>query len=241
MKYLILCLFFCVPSVVNAFQIPKNEEDSLKTSQWKLPSAMTVERVEGLLNRFSRATYGKAFGYLGVTEDFFHGHLLVEKKGERLYARAVLYHTQESAHKAHWTEAVDKKFDYLNVATRNWIQWLDEDPNKDGTGIENAREYANADLIDPAQFFEEFATPRQDRFYTIHSYRLDPKKLGFYVYGDLQFDFYEGMCERDPSIEYDTSRGPLYVAIGNTTVCLRLLTTVQMITGLAPGPAANPH
>jgi hypothetical protein len=171
-----------------------HEENKMQTSVWKLPPEFTSERLELLLNRFSEKTHSKAFRFIGVEEDFFHGHVLFERKlheGQmRLHPRAILYHTQEDAHKAHWEKLVDPKYDYLNVTTRNWIQWLSDEPSQDGLKITNAREYLDVNQKDPAQFFDEHAEPQKELHYTIHAKNLDPHKLGFILAGELQFEFY---------------------------------------------------
>jgi len=163
---------------------------------WKLPSQFTLERVGTLLNQFSKETYQKAFRFIGVEQDFFHGHVLFERTlvdGKlQLNPRAILYHTQEDAHKAHWEKSIVPKYDYLNVTTRNWIQWLSEDPAEDGQKIENARDYLDVTQKDPSPFFDEHLEPQKDLHYTIHAKNLDSSKLGFKLAGELQFEFYSG-------------------------------------------------
>lgn len=174
--------------------VSPQEESQMLYGTWKLPAEFTLKRIETLLNRFSDETYGKAFRYVGVEEDFFHGHVLFERKlhegKELLHPRAILYHTQEEAHKAHWEKTVDPKYDYLNVTTRNWIQWLSENPQEDGLRIENARAYLDVAQKDPNQFFDKGAEPKKELHYTIHAKNLDSTKLGFVLAGELQFEFY---------------------------------------------------
>jgi hypothetical protein len=180
------------------------------------------------LNQFSKATHGEAFQFIGVEEDFFHGHILFEKKlqdGRTLLApRAVLYHTQEEAHKAHWEKSVDPKYDYLNVTTRNWIQWLSDDPSEDGRKIENARDYLDHTQKDPTQFFDEASGPQKELHYTIHAKNLDAKKLGFVLAGELQFEFYSNA---QPSLYGEDHQ--LTVQIADEAVSLRAFTNTMYL------------
>jgi len=199
------------------------EEDALMTAQWKLPQEFHLKRVESLLNHFCEETQGKAFRYIGVEEDFFHGHVLFEKKNiegkETLFPRAILYHTQEEAHKAHWLNTIDPKYDYLNITTRNWIQWLHDDHNLDGGRIENAREYLDFQQKDPNPFFDESSEPQKNHHYTIHAKNLDPGKLGFKLAGELQFEFYRDM-KSSPYGEDRTVR----IILGEEEILLHLFT-----------------
>lgn len=193
-QLIVIKLFFCLPTL--AAPLTPKEESEMLSATWKLPNQFSQVRLEMLLNRFSEATYGKAFRFIGVEEDFFHGHVLFEKvsvDGQlRLNPRAILYHTQEDAHKAHWEGAIDPKYDYLNVTTRNWIQWLSDTAKEDGLRIENAREYCDAAQKDPSQFFDEHSEPQKELHYTLHAKNLDSQKLGFELAGELQFEFYSG-------------------------------------------------
>jgi len=170
------------------------EESQMLSNVWKLPSQFTLKRLESLLNQFTLETYEKGFRFVGVEEDFFHGHVLFERKLHEgqllLHPRAVLYHTQEEAHKARWEKTIDPKYDYLNIATRNWVQWLSDDPDQDGKKIENARDYLDSNQKDPAPFFNELGEPEKAHHYTIHAKNLDGNKLGFILAGEMQFEFY---------------------------------------------------
>lgn len=121
-RALILLHFLIIHSLqVWGSALPKAEEQSIIYNSWKMPSQFPLSRIESLITNFSNETYGKAFRYLGVEEDYFHGHLLFEKKEVEgifyLFPRAILYHTQEDAYKAHWEKSIDPKYDYLNVNT----------------------------------------------------------------------------------------------------------------------------
>lgn len=224
MKTLFICLLL-VTTTLTASPIPQEEVNALSSGSWKLPSSIGLERIEKLLNKFVAQTYQKAFRYIGASEDFFHGHLLIEEVGAEhtLYPRAILYHTQEEAHAAHWNGNVAAKFDYLDVTTRNWIQWISDDGNIDGKAIENARVYLNHAKKDPKQF-ETNSAPQKELFYTIHSADLDPVKLGFRVYGDLQFEFNAADCNAGPENEYDLARGPIRVMVNGSEICMRVST-----------------
>ena len=192
------------------------------TSTWKLPTQFTFPRLQSLLNQFSKEAHGKAFRSIGVEEDFFHGHVLFERTlhdGQMVLSpKAILYHTQEDAHKAHWEKSVAPKYDYLDITTRNWIQWLSDDAAKDGVKIENARDYLDFAQKDPSQFFDEKAEPQKEFHYTIHAKNLDAHKLGFELAGELQFEFYTG---------YDSPYGEnrrIEVQVSNETISLNLFT-----------------
>ncbi len=215
--------------------IPKEEETKMLYGNWKLPSQLSIERVERLLNVFTRETHGKAFRYLGVEEDLFHGHLLLEKKEVDgtlyFFPKAILYHTQEEAHKAHWEKTIDSKYDYLDVTTRNWIQWLSDDPHADGVVIENAKKYLDVSQKDPIQFETEKAEPQQQWHYTIHAKNLDSSKLGFSLAAELQFEFYSDQASHNPNTDfYDSARGPISVTLPNgITEPLKLTTSTMLI------------
>lgn len=165
---------------------------------------------------------------MGVEEDFFHGHVLFEKKQQDgrtlLFPRAILYHTQEDAHKAHWEKSVDPKYDYLDVTTRNWIQWLSDDPREDGARIHNARDYLDISQKDPAQFFNQSSGPQKELHYTIHAKNLDAQKLGFVLAGELQFEFYSNS---QPSPYGDDHL--LTVQVSNEEVSLRAFTNTMYL------------
>jgi len=199
------------------------EEEALLSAQWKLPREFHLKRIESLLRVFCARAQGEGFRYVGVEEDFFHGHVLFERKKreekEVLFPRAILYHTQEEAHKAHWLQTIDSKYDYLNTTTRNWIQWLDDDHNLDGDRIENARDYLDFHQKDPTPFFDESSEPQKDCHYTIHAKNLDPEKLGFKLAGELQFEFYRDM-KNSP---YGDDR-TIWVKVGEEEILLHLFT-----------------
>jgi hypothetical protein len=230
-------LFLCLFTATSLFAgpLPKAEESQLSGYGWKMPSELTEARLERLLGEVVDRIHGVGFRYLGVSADFDHGHLLFEAVGtgeaRALYPRAILYHTQEHAHAAHWKEDGEKKFDYLDVTTRNWIQWLSDDPKEDGRDLRNARVYLDATQKDPTQFFDETLAPKKEWHYTIHSRNLDAKKIGFELAGELQFEFYEASCTEHLQIEYDQSRGPIRVNVpGQKELCLRLTTNNPMMT-----------
>lgn len=215
--------------------LSKAEEHNMLNNAWKLPSELSEARIEYLLQTLSDEIFDKGFRYIGVEEDLFHGHLLFERihnNGEStLYPRAILYHTQEEAHKAHWEKTIDPKYDYLNVANRNWIQWLSDDANEDGRLIENAKKYVDATKKDPAQFETDFAEPQEKLHYTIHASNLDPQKLGFVLAGELQFEF-EIFDEKrvEPYPDYMGVKGPIHVDLpGQNTTKLNLSTRTMFL------------
>lgn len=230
MRYFLVLAFLLANSVLAA-DLPEGEERRMTYETWKLPSAFSLSRVERLLQTVVTRLHGKAFRYLGVDEDFFHGHLLFEEtkteSGHRLTPRAILYHTQEEAHAAHWRGTVDKKYDYLDVTTRNWIQWLSDEEEKDGERLENARIYFQREQTNPRydwhQFWKEGAEPEERFYYTVHDRRLDPQRLGFKVYGALQFEFYRTDCDSLGENPYGMWRGPIRVLLPNgKKTCLKV-------------------
>jgi len=230
-----------IASSLWAGAIPKTEEDAMVYHWWKLPGEFSESRIEKLLQKLCDETYEKGFKYLGVEEDLFHGHILFERKEHNgiptLFPRAILYHTQEEAHKAHWEKSIDSKFDYLNVANRNWIQWLSDDPKDDGYFIENAKKYLDVTKKEPAQFEIDFAEPQEKWHYTIHASNLDGKKLGFTLAGELQFEFKEA-SQSAPDI-YGNSlgvKGPITVQLPQTSSVTLNLSTTTMFIERAPNP-----
>lgn len=216
----------------------QGERAYLFSGGWKFSSALPAKRFESLIQKAVTKLHGKAFQYLGVDEDFFHGHMLYEAvgtgEGREYFPRAILYHTQEEAHKAHWEGTIDRKYDYVSVTKRNWIQWLNDDPKLDGTDIRNAREYLDqttplkpADVLkkNRIQFFDETLAPKVEWHYTIHSRNLDPAKLGFDLGGELQFTFYDQPCGTVPSEEYYAPKGPITIDLPDgQEICLGLST-----------------
>src|SRR5579885_2216559 len=59
-----------------------------------LPGGLTARRLQGLLQGFVTAEYGRVFRHLGDERDFDHGHLLLVD-GRPV---AILYHTQETGY-----------------------------------------------------------------------------------------------------------------------------------------------
>jgi len=197
-------------------------------NQWDLPPELSPERIERLLTQFSAKTYGTAFRYLGEAGDFFHGHLLYTGDkllpDGRLYPLAILYHTQETASPVHWGTSEDRKYDYLDVKTRNWVQWLDADPSLDGTRIENARAYFLAASPEELKPFFEDTVPVRERHYTVSPQKIDPKKFGYQLEVAVQFEFYLMECGA-PACTDPHERGPIEVLLPDgQRKCLRLRT-----------------
>lgn len=221
-------------SRVQADQVDELVAKEPFTHAWKLPEEFTMGRIESILNKFSAATFGTGFKVIGDTRDFFHGHVLFTADnltpGGRMRPFAILYHTQEDAHDAHWGDGkVDRKFDYIDVRTRNWIQWLDDAPEADGSRVENARDYVNSALRDPSVFFGE-NTPVQGEHFTIHGRKLDAAKLGVKPIGEMQWEFYTMECAADGlKLDY-FSRGPARIRLpGQGDACLEIRTTSVFI------------
>lgn len=203
---------------------------------WPLPEEFTPERLKKLLQLFSDQTFGAAFRVIGDENDFFHGHILwtadeLTSQG-RMKPVAILYHTQEEAYSAHWgtkrstrDEVASAEFDYLDVRTRNWLQWLSPDPDLDGIRIENARDYVLAAKKDPNIFFGDNVPVEREHF-TIHGRWLDPAKLGVKIIGEMQWEFYKSPCEVGNRRLQPFERGPisviLPVASPNSPECLML-------------------
>ncbi len=204
--------------------VPKEEERSLVHGGWKVPSQISPFRIEKLLNEFARHTYGKAFRFIGVEDDFDHGHILFEKKADGFYPRAILYHTQEFAYSAHWRKNVDSKYDYINVTTRNWIQWLSDNEAIDGKQIFNAKEYLDPTKKDPSQF--ENLEPQEKFHYTLNFPDLDPNKLGFKTVADLQFEFRR--CKPEPNANPFSPNQPIWVRINGENHSLNLTTMTYL-------------
>lgn len=216
-------------SLVLISQTSKKQELLSKesfTASWKLPPEFTLERIEGLVQDMVDETHGIGFRYIGVDEDFFHGHVLftmdrLTDEG-RLFPFAVVYHTQEDAGKAHWGQGTDSKYDYLNVQTRNWLQWID---GRDGQKIYNARDYLDEKQKDKSLFFET-TEPIKGQAFTIHAHNLSVEKLKYSVVGELQFEFYKSDCQESWHNDY-YGRGPIKVTMPNQElVCLKLTTSV---------------
>lgn len=225
-------LWFLVPALAVAGEIPREEVSNLYYGSWKMPSQLSPARLEKLINQTAQTIHGKGFRYIGVDEDWFHGHVLMENLGTkgspRFFPRAILYHTQEEAYAVHWRKEKDPKYDYLNVATRNWIQWLSDEPYFDGFPVENAKAYVDERQRDPRQFETEFAEPDPKLHYTIHGRTLDPAKLNFVVAAELQFEFYLAEC---------TTNGVIQVAFPNgESHCLKLGTMNPLYENDPPKP-----
>jgi hypothetical protein len=180
--------------------------------------------MQKLLNQAAQAISGKGFRYLGDKNDFFHGHLIFEKRREGgesvFYPRAILYHTQEEAYGAHWGQkGISPDYDYVDVTARNWIQWLSDSPNEDGSRIENARYYLDVTKKDARQFYSSLP-PQKEWHYTIHSHQLDNNLLGFVAHSALQFEFYLSNCEEFLESSY---RGPIVISSQNEADrCLKI-------------------
>lgn len=200
---------------------------------WPLPEEFSADRLQRLLQLFADQTLGTAFRVIGDENDFFHGHILwtadeLTTEG-RMKPVAILYHTQEEAYSAHWrtnrstrNEPAAVEFDYLDVRTRNWLQWLSSDPAQDGVRIENARDYVLAAKKNPEIFYGENIPVEREHF-TIHGRWLDPEKLGVGLIGEMQWEFYKAECgsEKTPLAAFE--RGPVALAMsGNHKECLML-------------------
>ena len=147
------------------------------------PGALSKARLQGLLQSFVDGGYGRSFRHLGDERDFDHGHLLIDARTREPVA--ILYHTQELAHKA---AAAD--FGYLDASARNWIQWLD------GRGIENARRYERASYPRSASWdwFVARELPKFRSRHTIIDKMLDPVRLGADLSPSLQWTFTRVDC-----------------------------------------------
>lgn len=170
-----------------------------------LPASLTAGRLQGLLQEFVTAGYGRRFRHLGDERDFDHGHVLLDARTRAPIA--ILYHTQELAYGA---AAAD--FGYVDPAGRNWIQWLD------GRGIENARRYERTAYPRGASWDWFVATdlPRLRGRRTITDKMLDPDRLGAPLGDSVQWTFTRVDCAGAGS-------GVIRVSLPDATlVCLAL-------------------
>jgi hypothetical protein len=171
-----------------------------------LPAQLSKARLQGLLQDFVTAGYGRSFRHLGDERDFDHGHLLLDARTKTPVA--ILYHTQELAH-----EAADG---YVDPAARNWIQWLD------GRGIENARRYERAAYPrSPAwDWFVARELPKLRGRFTITDKMLDPARLGAELSESRQWTFTRVECG---AAEGDPASNVIRVSLPNrSSVCLAL-------------------
>jgi hypothetical protein len=192
--------------------------------QWGLPEELATSRIEKLLQTFVTRTYGKAFRYIGETEDFDHGHVLFTAdkltEQQRLRPFAILYHTQENAYAARWKGTVAPRFDYLDPTTRNWLQWLTpNEPGLDGEIIVNAREFMS-ERESKALFFNE-VEPVEGQHYTVHGFQIDQQRVGFGVLGEIQLNFKGIECRQDVDVSA-TERIISVDVLGHGRVCLKL-------------------
>ncbi len=201
-------------------------------NSWKLPEEFNLPRLQSILQKFTDAAAGIGFRFMGDVNDLFHGHVLFtadELTAEgRMRPFAILYHTQEEAYGAHWRGSPDTKYDYLDVRTRNWLQWLSADEQDDATLIANARDYVNAERKSPDVFFGENAAKEREHF-TIHGKNLDWQKLGVQGVGELQWEFYATVCDGKAPTDWG-KRGPIEVQMpdGNR-VCMHVRTATPFI------------
>jgi hypothetical protein len=140
-------------------------------------------QLQPLLQAFVNAEYGKAFRHLGDERDFDHGHVLMSPDGSR--AEAILYHTQELAHR----ESAGSDFGYLPGHERNWLQWADG-------RVENARAYARHDYPRTAtwDWFKARELPALTARGTVTDVMLDPQRLGFAPSTSRQWTFSKVAC-----------------------------------------------
>lgn len=174
-----------------------------------LPPALSKARVQGLLQNFVAAAYGRSFRRLGDESDFDHGHLLLDARTGR--PAAVLYHTQELA-----GLAASPDRGYLDPEGRNWIQWLD------GRGIENARRYERARYPRSGSWdwFVAYQLPKLRLRHTITDRMLDPALLGAELKPGPQWTFTRVPCASSGA---DASSNVITVDLPDRTpVCLAL-------------------
>lgn len=236
----LLCMALLAPTYAGAdprelrWQIIDNliaKGPFLKT--WKLPSEFSVARLHHLITSFSEQVYGKGFRYLGNTNDVDHAHILFrladeDTKNPRLESFAILYHTQENAYSAYWRQSVPPQYQYLDVRTRNWLQWLEQDPIEDGMLIKNAREYADPNKKDLSVFYED-SPPKEGEHYTIHSFNLSFEKLNSEIVGDLQFRFQDINCRGMKPVDEVNRRVRIKINSNYPDVCLQLKTDTTII------------
>jgi hypothetical protein len=147
-----------------------------------LPSALTKARLQGLLQTFVNAGYGRSFRHLGDERDFDHGHVLLDARTKS--AVAILYHTQELAH-----DAASPDFGYVDASARNWIEWLDG-------RVENARAYERSSYPRSASWdwFVARELPKLRSRRTITDKMLDPARLGAELTESKQWTFTRVDC-----------------------------------------------
>lgn len=188
---------------------------------------LTLARFERLIEIAAQELEGKAFRFFADARDFNHGHVVLEKIGNTLYPRAILYHTQEDAFDSYWL-LDDQTYTYLDQTARNWIQWLDEDPDLDGRTIVNARDYLDPEVQRREPYFDTVRLPEPGHHYTIHTQHLDSRLLKFNSYGMFQFMFAPAGCHE----KFDSwgESGPLTIRIAKDRVVCIKLTGTHMIT-----------
>ena len=174
-----------------------------------LPSILNKARLQGLLQNFVDAAYGRSFRHIGDERDFDHGHLLFDAK--TMAPLAILYHTQELAH-----AATTPDFGYVDASARNWIEWLDG-------RIENANRYVRAEYPHTAtwDWFVAAELPQLRARRTILDKMLDPARLGAELApNSLQWTFTRVDC--GPARADEASNVIGVVLPDRTPVCLAL-------------------
>jgi hypothetical protein len=170
-----------------------NLPDAARAQQWQdyqsIRHHFTKDEFQALLQDFVTDQYQKSFRHLGDIKDFHHGHIFYQYDGtspgsrlapESVFPFAILYHTQEAAN-YYSQKDPGGKYDYIDKAKRNWIQFFDPVTKKtQKIVLANAYAYSPSDL--------EAHKPISQN-YTIHPDMLDPKKFSYGLDIQRQVEF----------------------------------------------------
>jgi len=193
--------------------------------------------LRGILEDFGRRAHGRAYRDAGDRNDWFHGHFLYAESAKpdargMMKPYAILYHTQEEASRFH-RETPGGRYDYLDRATRNWVQFLETDGERLRSGtILNAFGLMFDFLPDTPAYRRGLEATRSH--YTVFAEQLDWRKFPVShrerAIGMRQFDFDAVECGSAPVPDFVSLIGYLELRLPSAPrLCVRATATTAYL------------
>ena len=185
------------------------------------PSEVSKAQIEAAIQALVTRGYGTAFRYIGVTEDWNHGHLTWDIDSQKVIG--IIFHTQEGLLPYFLLDSPnlyvqDGLLNGLDRSQRSWIYFFESND------ILNLKTYALQEKPDSIDLELWNAWTR------LGSYRpenVDPKKIGKHLgYEDKSqrdsIHFYRMNCPAMTDLKYENSN-VIKIRVNNENVCLYLV------------------
>ena len=202
-------------------------------SELDLPEKVSKDQIRDAIQSIVTHQYGNAYRHIGISEDFYHGHIILNPETQDLLG--LLFHTQETMipfqimmrrleqrvprNRAGFVTALYNKnglLHGLNKRERSWIYFFNT----------RTLELATQFIFDEKPLgVDQEKWDGQMKAYTASQSNIDPSKLGFYPTYSGQINFNVTDCERIKKIDISNLNLMKVSSFDNEDICLSLFTS----------------